>query len=112
MHYFFPKKPNNSHRNIQLIFLKNSLKNKNIKLIMQLFYELQVEARFLCFLVCNKINAMKRLIVIACLSAGIFATSCHSNSNGKKEAVAMPESVLTSFHQKYPNAKDVDWKQE
>lgn len=54
---------------------------------------------------------MKNLLIILLLVISNAVTSCHG-SNSKKEAVAMPESVLSSFHQKYPDATDVDWKQE
>jgi hypothetical protein len=55
---------------------------------------------------------MKKVLIITYLFINLFAAACNNSNSGKKDAPAVPESVLASFNAKYPDAKDVKWEQE
>jgi hypothetical protein len=51
---------------------------------------------------------MKNLLLITVLSIAIGTQSCEQKASGD----STPEKVLSTFNQKFPNAKDVEWEKE
>jgi hypothetical protein len=62
-------------------------------------------------LLCNYIcEIMKKLILLFASASIIIGLSACGDK--KKEAVAVPEAVITAFNAKYPNVPDVKWEKE